>query len=622
MAARAILECEYAAAVTLSVFAFYGRRIIIKPMLGLQRKGHSEALVTLGFAVIAALLVWLGYGHAIDAGFFLDDNRSIVRSTIMSNPDPSGILRRYPGREVGYFTFWLNYQYAGQDAAAFRAVNLVIHWAAGLLVFLLTRRLLSLASDKDDPTPILLGAGFAGLLFLLHPLQIGAVTYIVQRLASLTAVFYLLALISWLEFRLKGKTWPSRALFFLLFGVSCTLALNTKQNAVTLLPVIVFLELFILRSFKVTVLRALSFVALLGFAAILVWVVSPDWLLKLDAMTRETNSMTRWEYFSHQWVVLWIYLSKVVWPAPLMLEYGITAGDFSPFARAFAGLCHLSIIVAALYYWRRAPLITFGVAFFYSAHAVESGVFPIRDLAFEHRNYLPMAGICIALGAVVTFLARRLTSWGLQLTAGATLVLSVFTWATYERNALWANQEAFLKHDVKFSNQAPRALNNLASWYQNEARYPESIEIMRQLLQRSDNQLTEPQVVLYLSILINVGLYDDAIEIADQLLDFTSNRYNRGQILRLMGIAFTGMADDQAAVDAFEEAMMTIQLDYESGLAYGYSLVQLGRVEDAFVLIKSHKERFGERPKLTMLARNADLALQRQRSQQRAAGEP
>jgi tetratricopeptide (TPR) repeat protein len=138
---------------------------------------------------------------------------------------------------------------------------------------------------------------------------------------------------------------------------------------------------------------------------------------------------------------------------------------------------------------------------------------------------------------------------------------------------------------------------------------------MRQLLQSSDNQLTEPQVVLYLSILINVGLYNDAIDIADQLLTFTTNRYNRGQILRLMGIAFTGKADDQAAVDAFEEAQMTIQLDYESGLAYGYSLVQLGRIEDAFALIKRHKERFGNRPKIAMLARTADLALQKQRSQ-------
>ena len=574
-----------------------------------------DALLTLGFAFIAALLVWLVYGHAIDAGFFLDDNRSIRTSTLMSNTDPSGILRRYPGREVGYFTFWLNYQYAGENAAAFRGVNLAIHWLAGLLVFVFVRRLLSLEAGEKAHPYVLLGAAFAGLLFLLHPLQTGAVTYIVQRLASLTAVFYLVALIAWLELRARGRAWLPRILFFFLFGVAWALALKTKQNAVTLVPVIVFLEVFVLKSFRVTALRSLAFIVVTGLVVGLVAAVWPEWLSRLDTMSRETTSMTRWEYFSHQWVVLWIYLSKVIWPTPLLLEYGVAAGDFSVLLRALSGLAHLGLIAAALFVGRRAPLIAFGVAFFYSAHAVESGIFPIRDLAFEHRNYLPMVGICVALGAAVAESAHRFAGRIPQLAIVLTVFLLGFSWTTYERNALWTDPEAFLKHDVTHSDQSPRALNNLAAWYQNEARYPESVEIMRQLLQSSDNQLTEPQVVLYLSILINVGLYNDAIDIADQLLTFTTNRYNRGQILRLMGIAFTGKADDQAAVDAFEEAQMTIQLDYESGLAYGYSLVQLGRIEDAFALIKRHKERFGNRPKIAMLARTADLALQKQRSQ-------
>lgn len=71
--------------------------------------------------------------------------------------------------------------------------------------------------------------------------------------------------------------------------------------------------------------------------------------------------------------------------------------------------------------------------------------------------------------------------------------------------------------------------------------------------------------------------------------------------MRQYGTVHTARADDEAVVAAFEESIRFAQLDYNSGLAYGYSLIQLGRLEEAQALIRQLNSRFGDRTKLKML---------------------
>ena len=65
--------------------------------------------------------------------------------------------------------------------------------------------------------------------------------------------------------------------------------------------------------------------------------IFPEWWIGFDQLTRETNEITRWEYFSHQWVILWGYLGRVVWPFPQLLDYGIQLNSFSSALVVFAG---------------------------------------------------------------------------------------------------------------------------------------------------------------------------------------------------------------------------------------------------------------------------------------------
>ena len=304
-----------------------------------------------------------------------------------------------------------------------------------------------------------------------------------------------------------------------------------------------------------------------------------------------------------------------------MLEYGYDTNSFSLALRGLAGVGHLLLIGGALSLSRRAPLVAFGVLFFYIAHSVESGVIPIRDLVFEHRNYFPMVGVSVVVAASLSSFANHYETRQRQLIGACLIVLTLLSATTYQRNELWNDPEAFLKHDVVESGGAPRALHNLASWYQNDGQFEKALATMRVLVKVNEGGLSLTHTTTYIAVLLNVGLFSEVLDLTEKLLERASNNYERAIMLRYMGTAFTGLADDQAAVDTFEDAMRTLQLDYDSGLAYGYSLIQVGRVSDAFAHIRSMRQRFGDREKLGLLAKEADRALMQQRASQ-AAGVP
>lgn len=568
---------------------------------------------------VASLILWFIYSPGVDAGFFLDDTSSIRDQAVMMSDDPSSISRRFPMRAVGYYTFWMNYQWFGEDPAAFRLVNIAIHWLMSATVFVFCYRLLSTTSSHSRAATLWI-AGFAALLFLCHPLQTGAITYIVQRIASLAGLFFMVALVAWLFLRSTKRGSLIKALWALVFIGSTALALNTKQNAFTLFPVILLLEVFVLRgvSWKQLFVGALVGVVVIVLAAF----VAPELIAQLDAKTRDAPLISRWDYFSHQWVVLLVYLKKMIWPAPLMLEYGYEIGSFSLTWRIVAGLCHLIIIGWALRISRHFPLIAFGIGFFYITHSVESGLIPIRDLAFEHRNYLPIVGLCLALASALGWLVHKWPSHKNYMVVGYVGLVLALSLVTRDRNVLWSTPEEFLRHDVTHSGESPRALHNLASWYQNDGQYDKALIVMRSLIKANNGSLSLTHTTTYLAVLLNVGLFDEVLDLSEKLLAAAGNNYERAIVLRYMGTAFTGIADDEAAVDSFDEARRTLPLDYESGLSYGYSLIQIGEIDAAFTHIAEMKQRFGDRTKLRMLAKVADNALQASRAKPVEAAPP
>ena len=308
----------------------------------------------------------------------------------------------YSSRPLVWATFDLNRALGGRDTTGYHVFNVLVHLSCGLLLFGLLRRTLARIPGPLGPATRENLAFVTTALWLCHPLQTQAVTYVVQRLASMAAMFYLAALACYVRARLAPAV-SGRVLWAGATVVLAGLALFSKENAATLPAAILLLEVVFFPHDRRSVGR-LAWAAIAGFA--LVWLLAaiafegnPLSLRSMDALAAQTTAISRASYLATQLPILWTYLRLFVLPDGLHLDYPDeplrSFGQALPWI-ALAG--HLALIALAIGAWRRRPIVTFGALFYYLAHAVESSVIPIPELAFEHRAYLPNAGLCLIAG--------------------------------------------------------------------------------------------------------------------------------------------------------------------------------------------------------------------------------
>lgn len=201
-----------------------------------------------------AILILLGmliYANSLHGDFHFDDYYFVRDNTAIrdiTNIEAVTHARSVPARAVSFLTFALNYHFHGNDVFGYHVVNLAIHLMASLCVWWLigltfkTPRMVKEGISRHG----FLIAGATAFLFLVHPIQTQAVSYISQRFASLAALFYLLSLCAYIKGRLTRHRLNSNR-FFILSLMSALLGMFTKQTVLTL-PLTIFLyEFFFLR---------------------------------------------------------------------------------------------------------------------------------------------------------------------------------------------------------------------------------------------------------------------------------------------------------------------------------------------------------------------------------------
>jgi len=495
------------------------------------------SLALLGLAVAATYL------HTLDVPFYLDDYSSILENDLIYQWQGFDSLWRYaPLRLVCYASFALNHRVVAFEPWGYHLVNILIHSLAGVAVFGLVRGLLRTPRMAGAATrPLLAGLPLlAAALFLLHPLQTQAVTYIVQRLASLQALFYLSALASYLQARL-APTWSRRLLWVTALLSLAVLALFTKENAATLPLAVVLLELAFFRHDRRSASR-MAFGAIVGLA--LVWLAvavafhaNPLSLRSMGAVASQSTTISRESYLATQLPILWTYLRLFVWPAGLHLDYA--SGPFRHFSEGTPWLAlsaHLLVIVLGVAAWRTRPLITFGVLFYYLAHAVESSVIPIPELAFEHRTYLPNAGLCLIGGWVMLGEFPQWIRGTRPAVAVAVIVLGVLGAATWQRNQRWRDPVAFWRENTEREPTKARAWGNLGKHLVLAGRTAEGAEALRESMRlqaaAAGEEGVEPLDVVNLSMALQaLGRGDEALARVERQLGRPGEPASRAMLL-------------------------------------------------------------------------------------------
>ncbi|MGK7344281.1 MAG: tetratricopeptide repeat protein [Candidatus Nitrospinota bacterium M3_3B_026] len=415
------------------------------------------------FAVVLA-----GYSGTFHHPFQFDDNPAIESNE--SIRDLSGIKRIWdfnPARFLTFLSLAVNYHLGGLDVFGYHVFNVAVHFLASLCVYWLVLLLISTKAGAESLGGAKelggLFALFVAVVFAAHPLQTEAVTYIWQRNTSMMALFYILSLALYL----KGAMAPGFSRRPLagafIFAVA---AMFTKQNAVTLPIAILMIEFFFIsESFA----RMKERVA--AFAPFVPTILIIPILTALD-MSQETghiggryeNILTPYEYLLTQFnVIVKVYLKLLVYPVGQVLDY-----DFPP-ARSFAdsaGSFAFLILIAASAAWlySRNRLASFGIFFFFLTLSVESSFFPLEDLVFEHRMYLPSAGLFLAVSALLFQAAGRLNPAAAGRALGVLLVILAvaLTAGARSRNEVWAGERAMWLDVIEKSPGKDRGYKSLA----------------------------------------------------------------------------------------------------------------------------------------------------------------
>lgn len=330
----------------------------------------------------------------------------------------------------------------------FLLVNILIHLFNGVLVAWFS---LLIAKRGDLPHKhlfVLLLTAF----WLLHPIQVSPVLFIVQRMTLLAGTFILLGLIFYLLGRAPSqrgiKAW---AWIFLAFAMTIP-ALLSKENGVLLPGFLLILEFFVLGKWSTAVAISLTpstrwNASQIRTYSLAVWatllaVVGLYYLYRYwpsFVLTAQAKGTTLPQHAATEVRVVTHYLMQIIIPraqefGPFHDDFPVSASWNDPRAlAAFAGL--LALLLLSWLGRHRLPLVAAGVFMFFWGHGLESSIIPLEPY-FEHRNYVPLLGIAIALAALTQYFEtyRKLATAGL---AGLVLICVL---ATYQYASLWGDR--------------------------------------------------------------------------------------------------------------------------------------------------------------------------------------
>lgn len=571
-------------------------------------------LVFLVAGVLALVAAGAIYAPGLRGSFFFDDFPQIVNnpSLVLKDFSFGEIIRATFSSDAGplkrpisMLTFALNQHVSGLDPVAFKLVNVVLHVANSLLVWLLAYQILSIHRRRSDLAGTSSREPWVALavavLWAVHPLHVTSVLYVVQRMTSLSSLFVLCGLVVYMAARSRiqergiGLTWLFAGA--IVFGALAVLA---KETGALMVLYMLALELTLFR-FNANQARGrrgvLLFFGIFVFipAAVLIAKIltTPEWIT--GGYAQRAFSLT--DRVLTEARILWIYLRQIVLPdigemALFHDDIVLSRGWLNPLTTLPAVIGHVIVWVAAMVCMRKMALVALAILWFYFGHALESTVFPL-ELMHEHRNYLAMLGIVLAIG-YYCFSPDVLPGFRRFRNAFGIAFVALLSFSTATRAAQFGDPVGFhlaeaAKHpgSARANYEAGRVLMVLMEQgaYDHHRFADEAENLMRRSMASDPDELLAPLAIIRLSAMTNKSALADALE------EFL-NRLRTGNPPSTIGPLFRSFHDlvarggigltprDIKAV--FEAALANPKLkgDWRAHVLTSYGLVSLNAFQD------------------------------------------
>ncbi|MBN2060022.1 MAG: tetratricopeptide repeat protein [Deltaproteobacteria bacterium] len=544
-----------------------------------------EGLMVLFFAV----LVFLIYSGSLEGPFLFDDEANIetnpnIRLNMFSREGlkNAGFGSLISTRPVANISFALNYFFHQFNVMGYHIVNVVIHILNGILLYFFIKATLNILLRKNnspvnsESTNPPLIAFFASLIWLVHPIQTQSVAYIVQRMNSMAAMFYLLSLLLYIKARQtegKGK----KGVLFTGVTLSGILAIGSKEIAATLPFFILLYEFYFFQGLDTSWLRRRIFL----FIGIFFLLVSIVFIFMGAHPIERISSGYGWRDFTMaqrvltEFRVVIFYISLLMFPHPSRLnlehDFNISNSFTDPVTTVLAMFMIIILAGAAVYKAKKNRLLSFAIIWFLGNLVIESSVIGL-EIIFEHRTYLPsMLASLLAVTLIFRYLRQRWLRVGILL-----VIVMIISFWTHERNRVWADSIVLWTDCVKKSPEKARPRSNLGRALAENGRPDEGIRQLKEAL-----RLRPGYAVAHNNLgtaLEKQGRLDEAIshysEAVRIIPRFPNAHYN-------LGVALHRKRKINEAIEHYEE---TLRLNPGHALAHnnlGVALESRGKLKEA-----------------------------------------
>ena len=558
------------------------------------------------------LFVFSAYSTNYDASWHFDDYPNILdnprihikdfrfnnlKETLFGGYDEGQYLDRRLYRPVPMLTFALNWYIGKDDVYGYHIVNNTIHLVTTFFLFLTVLNLLMSPNLKGKYQGSEYAIAFLTAIFwAVNPIQTQAITYIVQRMASLAAMFYIIGIYFYLKTRLSQPGYK-RFLFIAGSLLGFILALGSKQNTATFPIAVAIIEILFFqdlsdRDRRKNVVAALTIGAVFMIVFLTILYITGNIAHVFKGYERRMFTLT--ERLMTESRIIIYYLSQIFYPLTsrfsLVHDINISTSLFKPWTTIPSILAIISLLGIGFTQTIKKPIIALSIFFFFINHIIESTIIPL-ELIYEHRNYLPSFFLFfpVATGLIwmIDYFKKKNPFIHILLVVSIAGVIFSFVTGTVVRNRAWATEKTLWEDCIIKAPGMGRSYHNLASYhYQKVGDMNKAMEIYKTSLtkkylnSKTGHALTFNNMA---TILHNCGDYESSIKFFNKALGIKPDYLNAMKNITLLYVR-TGRFSE--ALKSADELLFQRKESSDFLQTKGFVLLTAGRLDEAISILK------------------------------------
>lgn len=400
------------------------------------------------------------------------------------------------GRPISMLSFALNHYFTGFEPFYFKLTNLFIHLINGLLVFIISLKLFQWLSQQYQTISLQSAVYLAclvSLIWLIHPLNLTSVLYVVQRMTSLSALFGLLAVLIYCSWRIRPISWGSTVFAAFATILSLAASMLSKESGILFIPLIYWIELIFFQAknqqFQPIYIKNIKLNSLLwggiavGFLFFLY--LLPPYLNPANFARRE---FTLDERLLTESRVIFYYLKLFFYP--LLSDLSLYHDDFlisksiiSPITTLYSLMSLVGITAICIALVKKHPMLLFAWGWYLISQLLES-TFISLELIHEHRNYFGIIGFIFTAVYYIAQINNKKIQPFIYVLGG--IYIANLAWTTWQRSEIWSNLVDHAAYEAAMHPQSDRANYQLARIYMDlMQRHPEQYTHYANLAQQA-----------------------------------------------------------------------------------------------------------------------------------------